>query len=206
MNPKRVNLTFLRVILAGLVICSFGIMFLMMSIYNYSLVTEDVKADAAIILGAAVWGDSPSPVFRERINHAINLHKNEKVDYLIFTGGVGDEDELAESEVAKAYAINNDIPEDVIYIETSSKITFGNLKESKKLINKTGMKSVLIVSDPIHMKRAMAMAKSLGINGYSSPTPTSRYRSWSTKLKFLLSETYYYLGHLLTVRKMTMVN
>ncbi len=167
----------------------------MMSIYKYSFVTENVKADAAIVLGAAVWKNSPSPVFQERINHAINLYKNKKVDFLIFTGGMGDADDLAESEVAKAYAINNGVPEDVIFIETSSTITFENLKESKKIMSDMGIDSVLIVSDPVHMKRAMMMTNDLGIKAYSSPTPTSQYKSWHAKLKFLFSETYYYFGY-----------
>ncbi|WP_342345438.1 hypothetical protein [Snodgrassella alvi] len=33
------------------------------------------EADAAIVLGAAAWDKRPSPVFRERINHAINLYR-----------------------------------------------------------------------------------------------------------------------------------
>lgn len=45
--------------------------------YLYGSSTNNIKADAAIVLGAAVWGEEPSPVFRERINHAINLYKND---------------------------------------------------------------------------------------------------------------------------------
>ncbi len=168
----------------------------MINIYRYSFVIEDIKADAAIVLGAAVWGDSPSPVFRERINHAINLYKDGKVDYLIFTGGVGNADELAESEMAKVYAIDKGIPENAILTETSSTITLENIQEAKKLMNQTGLKTALIVSDPIHMKRAMIMAKRSGMTAYTSPTTTSRYRTWKTKLDFLLSETYYYIGYL----------
>ncbi|WP_309245652.1 hypothetical protein [Desmonostoc muscorum] len=55
------------------------------SIYLYGSSTNNIKADAAIVLGAAVWGEKPSPVFRERINHAINLYKNGSVKAIIFT-------------------------------------------------------------------------------------------------------------------------
>ncbi|MGF6354254.1 vancomycin permeability regulator SanA [Paenibacillus sp. 4624] len=44
-------------------------------------------SDAAIVLGAAVQGDIPSPVFRERIEQAIRLYKVGTVRNLIFTGG-----------------------------------------------------------------------------------------------------------------------
>ena len=46
------------------------------------------QADAAVVLGAAVYRDRPSPVFRERINHAIGLYQSGQVDAIIFTVGL----------------------------------------------------------------------------------------------------------------------
>lgn len=56
------------------------------AIWTYGAKTEPVKSDAAIVLGAAVWGDKPSPVFQGRIDHALWLYKHQYVDKLIFTG------------------------------------------------------------------------------------------------------------------------
>ncbi len=53
----------------------------------------------------------------------------------------------------------------------------------------------IIVSDSLHMKRAMLLAEDAGINAYSSPTPTSRYVSLRTKIPFLARETFYYIGY-----------
>lgn len=53
------------------------------SITLYSKKSELIHADAAIVLGAAVWGKEPSPVFRERILHGIWLYDNGYVDFLI---------------------------------------------------------------------------------------------------------------------------
>src|SRR5687767_4853100 len=58
-------------------------------IYSFRNVRSDAPADAAIVLGAAVWTTQVSPVFRERINHGIDLYRNGKVRKLIFTGGQG---------------------------------------------------------------------------------------------------------------------
>ena len=44
-------------------------------------------SDCAIVLGAAAYGNKPSPVFAERINHAVELHRSGTVKYLLFTGG-----------------------------------------------------------------------------------------------------------------------
>ena len=40
-------------------------------IVDYGSRTSSDSADAALVLGAAAWGDRPSPVFRERIRHAV---------------------------------------------------------------------------------------------------------------------------------------
>jgi vancomycin permeability regulator SanA len=61
------------------------ILFTALRIYTYGNNSVDASADAAVVLGAAVWSSSPSPVFRERINHAIELYRRGKVRKLIFT-------------------------------------------------------------------------------------------------------------------------
>ena len=46
-------------------------------IWSYRFKTDaGVNTDAGIVLGAASWNGKPSPVFKERINHAISLYKN----------------------------------------------------------------------------------------------------------------------------------
>ena len=56
----------------------------------------------------------------------------------------------------------------------------------------------MIVSDPLHLRRAAMMAKDLGISAVTSPTATSRYRSARTQLNFLLREIYFVHQYLLT--------
>ena len=57
------------------------------------------------------------------------------------------------------------------------------------------LETAVIVSDPLHMKRAMLLAEDAGIKAYSSPTPTTRYISMRTKIPFLARETFYYIGY-----------
>lgn len=156
------------------------------------------NADAALILGAAVYGAKPSPVFEERIRHGIALYKAKRVRALLFTGGFGEGTELAESEVARTYALEAGVPAKAIAIETVSRTTKGNLVQAQKLLRYKGLSTALLVTDPLHMKRALRMSKDLGIAASSSPTPTTRYRSWNTKSGFLLREIYFFHVYLLT--------
>ena len=50
---------------------------------------QNEKADCAIVLGAAAWHNKPSPVLKERLNHAIGLYKTDRVRALVLTGGYG---------------------------------------------------------------------------------------------------------------------
>ena len=45
------------------------------------------------------------------------------------------------------------------------------------------------------MKRSMMMAKDYEIEAVSSPTPTTRYQTWRSKLPFLARETFFYVGY-----------
>lgn len=165
-------------------------------IYTYGNNAVELEGDAAIVLGAAVWSDEVSPVFRERINHAITLYRSGKVKKIIFTGGQGNKDELTEAAAAQRYAIENGIPAEDILIEQRSHTTYENVVNAKQLADANGLNRVLIVSDPMHMKRAVSMARDIGLEAYPSPTPTTRYQSWRTQLEALAHETYYYLGYL----------
>ena len=165
------------------------------SIYYYPHPAAPDDADAAIVLGAAVWAEQPSPVFEERILHAIDLYKAGAIDYIIFTGGRGKGDLLSEAEAGEAYAVAAGVPAHAIMIEALSPVTYENLKNAQRLGQERGLSTYLIVSDPLHMKRSLEMAHDLGMSAYPSPTPSTRFRTWRTILPFLLRETYFYLTY-----------
>lgn len=163
-----------------------------LTILNYAHKDETQKADVAIVLGTAIWGDQPSPVFRERIHQGIRLYKNGYVKKIIFTGGKVNGNVLSESYVAKKYAEKQGVDSTDILIEERSRITLENLKFAKELMAENHLHKALVVSDPLHMKRAMSMAKDMHISAYPSPTSTSRYKSRKAKFGFLMGETVFY--------------
>jgi uncharacterized SAM-binding protein YcdF (DUF218 family) len=167
------------------------------AVVAYASTPSTLEADVAIVLGAAVAYGEPTPVFRERIRHGIDLYQRGHVRALIFTGGVGFADERSEAEVARAYALAHGVPEADIACESRSRVTYGNLRGAQAVMVSRGYTTAVIVSDPLHMRRAMAMAEDVGIAAAPSPTPTTRYRTWRTKLGFLLRESRLYAGYLL---------
>lgn len=187
-----------KIILASGVISLLLIVFaigIAISIWNYGKVDEKAPADVAIVLGAAISDGEVSPVYRERINHAITLYEEGTVDFIILTGGFGEGSYKSDSQVAKEYALSQDVPEERILIEEKSTITEENLEFSKEIMEENDLETAIIVSDPLHMKRAMLMAKDYNITALSSPTTTSMYKSLKTKIPFLLREEFFYVGY-----------
>jgi len=159
-------------------------------ILSYSRVNYEGSADAVFVLGAAAYGKNPSPVFRERINHAMNIYLARHCRYIILTGGKKFAEDLGEAVVARDYLVKNGIPVSDILLETSSNNTYENFLFSLPVISSRNINSIIIVSDPYHMKRASMIADDFRIVNYSSPTPTTMFNSFKRKMPFLLNEIY----------------
>lgn len=165
-------------------------------IWRQGSVDHARPSDCAIVLGAAAYHTRPSPVFEERIRHAIDLYDQGLVKAIVFTGGYGVGAPHAESEVGRDYALRHGVPAHAIHIETVSRTTLENLEEAQRVMRRAGLSTAILVSDPYHLKRALMMAHDLRIDAVTSPTPTSRFRSWHSRLLFLARETYFYHRYL----------
>ncbi|MBR2877430.1 MAG: YdcF family protein [Clostridia bacterium] len=186
----------LLIISAMLIISAFVyVAFTACSIWNYGKIDGKQPSDVAVVLGAAISDGEVSPVYRERINHGIFLYENGYADYLLLTGGFGEGSYKSDSAIAKEYALSQGVPEDKILIEEKSTITEENLEYAKEIMDENGLETAIIVSDPLHMKRAMLMAEDYGVKAVSSPTKTSMYRTLKTKIPFLLREEFFYTGY-----------
>jgi vancomycin permeability regulator SanA len=160
----------------------------MWDIHHFGHIDDGTHADCAIVLGAAAYHQKPSPVFKERINHAILLLNTNRVKAIILTGGYGENAKYAESEVALKYCLENGVHPHQIHIETISQNTQENIIEAKKIMETKGFKSSLIVSDPWHLRRACNIADHYQLSAKPSATKTSLYTSDKIQLKSLWKE------------------
>lgn len=153
---------------------------------------QAMPADAILVLGAAAYDARPSPVFQERIRHALDLYRRGYASTLVFTGGYGYGARFSESQVARRYAMREGVPADAILIETLSRTTYENLREARALMLERDLHRVIVVSDPLHMARALRLARRLGIDAVGSSTPSTRFRSFRTRWQFLAREVYFF--------------
>lgn len=120
------------------------------------------RADAAVVLGAAVWHDRPSPVLRMRIDRAVALQRAGTVQALIFTGGRGDGDVLSEAAAGRARALALGVPATATAIEDRSSRTRDNLANAFAIADARGWRSLVVVSDRLHLCRARWLAARAG--------------------------------------------
>lgn len=165
------------------------------AINNFAHQDQTRRADCAIVAGAGISGNGPSPVFKARLDHAAELNHRRIVSAVILTGGYSQNASRADSAVARDYLLAQGVSPSAIFIEEKSTVTRENIRYAKAIMTRQKFHSALLVSDPLHMMRLKMIALDNGINGWSSPTRQSRYQSWSAWFPFLLREAFYYTGY-----------
>lgn len=165
------------------------------SIVIYSARDDRASADCIIVLGAGTDGRTPNAVFRERLNHAITLYREGYADIILLTGGYSSGNDRSDAAIAGDWLMEQGIPAEAILLEERSTITQENLEYAKEIMESHDLSTCILVSDPLHMKRSMMMAKDYEIEAVSSPTPTTRYQTRRSKLPFLARETFFYVGY-----------
>ena len=158
-------------------------------IVRYAQTDETRPADCVIVLGAGTWEGEVSPVFAERLRHALDLYRSGLAPKIILTGGLDPRNTVTDAEAARRWVEAEGIPAQDVFMEEKSRYTHENFLYAGEIMAQEGWDDALVVSDPLHMKRAMLCARDFGVMAYSSPTPTSMYRSTGAKAKFLVRET-----------------
>lgn len=118
------------------------------------------KSEVAVVLGAAVWSKTkPSPIFASRIEKARSLYKSGMVKKIQVTGGNAP-GEFTEARVAHNVLVNKGVRNSDIWIEEKTSSTADQIEFIKRnLILKKNVKSIIIVSDQFHLKRALEICK-----------------------------------------------
>ena len=163
----------------GLLVVVLAWGFSLLAVYLFGLRDEARPADAIIVLGAAQYQGTPSPVLRARLDHAIHLYHEDVAPTLILTGGYGVGDTISEAEVGRRYAIKAGVPHGRIIVERAGINTEQSMRTVARLMKGREIESAVVVSDRFHMLRLRIVAGRLGIRSYSSPTRTSPIREGS---------------------------
>ncbi|APJ04106.1 SanA/YdcF family protein [Silvanigrella aquatica] len=113
----------------------------------------------AIVLGASVHGDALSGALKARMQKAIELY-NKKLVKNILMSGDGTDSNYSETSAMKKFALKNGIPQDALLTDEKGYSTYATILRAKEVFN---LKSAYIISQDFHLKRAVWIAREVGI-------------------------------------------
>lgn len=139
-------------------------------IEKYAVDDQAAPSDAIGVLGAAEYDGRPSPVFRARLDHALELYHHGIAPLIITLGGAGG-DAYSEGSVGREYLMSKGVPEQDIIAETESRNTEEQARRIAVIARANGLRRLVIVSDGTHLFRIHAICAADGLDVLTSPRP-----------------------------------
>ena len=148
---------------------------------NKILTEEQAKdlsdVDCILILGAGIWGDSPSPMLEDRLLQGISLYKNGVSSKIIMSGDHGSE-EYDEVNVMKQFAIDREVKSEDIFMDHAGFSTYESIYRAKDVFE---AKKIIIITQKYHMYRALYIAEQLGVEAYGVNSDPRTYAGQSMR-------------------------
>jgi uncharacterized SAM-binding protein YcdF (DUF218 family) len=172
-----------RVVIGLLVV--FGLLFAfyaaaLYDVWSTSRHDEARPVDAIVVLGAAQYDGRPSPQLAARLDHALDLYQRGLAPRIFLTGGKQPLDRFTEAASEARYLQDRGVPASALLREDQGRTSWESLTAVAQQLKGSGLRSVLLVSDPYHSARIKGMATELGLKAYVSPTHTSPVTGFST--------------------------
>ena len=154
-----------------------------------------VKAQAIVVMGAAQYDGVPSPDLRARLDQALLLYEQRYAPLIVTTGSKEPGDQFTEAEAGKRYLESKGVKAGDI-LEAGGRTTWSNLSLAAAELRPRKDTDVLIVTDPFHEDRSMAVATDLGLHPHPTPTQSSPINGTATLPYFLQTAAGVALGRI----------
>jgi uncharacterized SAM-binding protein YcdF (DUF218 family) len=127
----------------------------------------------AVVLGTQVLpGGRPSRTLESRVRHAAVLYRTGEAGLLIPTGGLG-EHPPSEAEVMARILREEGVPEEAVLLEDRAVNTWDSARLVTAMVEKLGVSSVVVVTDPLHCVRTVAAFRQAGLMAWAEPVYSS---------------------------------
>jgi uncharacterized SAM-binding protein YcdF (DUF218 family) len=149
---------------------------------------EPHHAGAIVVMGAAQYDGVPSPDLAARLNQAETLWRQHYATDIMVTGYKEAGDQFTEAEASARYLIAAGIPGRDI-LEAGGSDSWENLATAAPTLKANGDSTVLVVTDPFHEARSLAIATDVGLHPYPTPAQRSPITGAST-IPYYAKETF----------------
>jgi len=115
--------------------------------------------------------------YLERVKQAVDLYHEGMASRLIFSSGYTFA--FQEADLMRELAVSHGVPASAIILETKAANTYENVVFVREILDRHDWRSVLLVSSPYHMRRAILTWKKMApeITVVPNPVPQSRFYS-----------------------------
>lgn len=134
-------------------------------------------APVAIVLGAGIRGDQPTPFLQRRLDLAIQLYAAGRVRGLLMTGD-NSRTSYDEVGVMAAYAVAQGVPADVVAKDHAGFDTYDSCYRAREIF---GVRRAIVVTQTFHLARAVFTCRQLGLDVTGVGDDTSRRWPWPTR-------------------------
>ena len=148
-----------------------------------------MKKRVGIVLGGGISNGSLTANAKTRIQKALQLLRENKIQMLILSGKKSSS-KRTEARLYYEYLVKNDVcKKSLLILEEKSEDTLGNAVCSKEIIVKKKLpKNIVVITSDYHLDRAIMLFKKIFGKGYhvtgiGSATPSSRFLALKEWLK-----------------------
>jgi uncharacterized SAM-binding protein YcdF (DUF218 family) len=168
-------------------------------VWQVARVDDRRPVDVVVVLGAAQYDGSPSPIFAARLRHARELYDQGVAARIVTVGGRRAGDGFTEADAGRRYLVDRGVRSDAVVAIGEGSDTLGSLRSVAATAEKRGWHTALLVSDPWHSLRARTMARDSGLESWTSPTHSGPVvRTRETQVRYIVRETAALLFYRLT--------
>ncbi len=138
---------------------------------------DDVPAErVAIVFGAGLLRDgSAGPVLRDRVETAVQLYQQGKVDKLLMSGD-NRFVEYNEPEAMRQYALGLGVPDEDIVLDYAGRRTYDSCYRAKAIFQ---VDSAILVTQSFHLPRALFLCNWLGVESTGVEANNNYFRKLS---------------------------
>ena len=168
-------------IIIGIIILVFLILILIINSYVIDITKRKIKTadeieenniNCILILGAGVWGNSPSHMLEDRLLEGVNLY-NKGISSKIIVSGNHRDEQYNEVKVMKDFLIAKGIPSKDIFMDHAGFSTYDSFYRAKYIIKE---KKLVVVTQKYHLYRSLYIAKKLKLEAYGVKADRRKYR------------------------------
>ena len=141
----------------------------MREIVGSAPMAEEQPCDLILVLGRKLAGDAPTAVFEARLAHGEALWRAGLAPRIVVAGGITGRATRSEAEAGRAWLLARGVPPGAVLTEGNSQHTLENLFFVRETLRANGWRTLLLVSDPLHLARATAFARGLGLDSRRAP-------------------------------------